>query len=339
MTPSLLHTSFDHIKTCQDVFNHTVKVAGNNQAFGTRYPLVQRDGSVVYGDYQWVTYNQANQDRLHFGAGLVHLHQKHVADKQSLWFLGLFSVNRYEWVIAEYGAGYYGIPTVALYDTLGADTSRFIINHAQVPIMASQMQNVPTLLELAPSTPSLKVIIVFDSILPQQEESMDIQRKWGTAVGVLVVSWTKVLDLGKANPAAFVPVKPDDVVCLQYTSGTTGNPKGAMILHKNVVSGLRAGAAALDTVPSDVYISYLPLAHIFERTMLTGIIMFGASCGFYSGDFKRLILEDMPCLRPTLFVTVPRILNRIYDKIAQQAFHANPIRTAIFTKVFGLFWE
>ena len=63
--------------------------------------------------------------------------------------------------------------------------------------------------------------------------------------------------------------------------------------------------------------------------------MFGASCGFYSGDFKRLILEDMPLLKPTLFVTVPRILNRIYDKIAQQAFHANPIRTFIFTKAIN----
>lgn len=203
--------------------------------------------------------------------------------------------------------------------------------------MAAQLQNVPTLLELAPSTPSLKVIIVFDSFLPLQNESMHILRKWGEAVHVLVVSWDQVLALGKGHPRDRVSVSPDDIVCLQYTSGTTGDPKGAMILHRNVVSGLRAGAAALDTEPTDVYISYLPLAHIFERTMLTGIIMFGAACGFYTGDFKRLIMEDMPVLKPTLFVTVPRILNRIYDKIAQQAFHANPIRTAIFTKASSLF--
>lgn len=80
------------------------------------------------------------------------------------------------------------------------------------------------------------------------------------------------MELGAKKPRPMVPVQPSDIVCLQYTSGTTGNPKGAMILHRNVVSGLRAGAAALDTNPSDVYISYLPLAHIFERTMLTGML-------------------------------------------------------------------
>ena len=112
MTPDHLSTSFDHIKTCQDVFTHTVKVAGQNKAFGTRYPQVQKDGTVRFGEYKWVTYSQANQDRIHFGAGLAKLYEKEVVDKQDCWFLGLFSVNRYEWVIAEYGAGYYGIPTV-----------------------------------------------------------------------------------------------------------------------------------------------------------------------------------------------------------------------------------
>lgn len=81
------------------------------------------------------------------------------------------------------------MPTVALYDTLGPDTSKFIINHAQVPIMASQLQNVASLLTIAPLCPSLKVIIAFNSFLPTNDQTVQVLKRWGASINVLVVTW------------------------------------------------------------------------------------------------------------------------------------------------------
>jgi long-chain acyl-CoA synthetase len=133
----------------------------------------------------------------------------------------LIKVNRYEWVIADLGALTHGIPIVALYgflynlDTLGPDTSEFILNHAEIPILVCSADKVAGILSIAPKCPKLKTIVV----LGADNHALSIFSQWGLQIGVSILSFDNVIDLGKKHPRAPQPSKPDDVFCLSYTSG------------------------------------------------------------------------------------------------------------------------
>lgn len=99
-----------------------------------------------------------------------------------------------------------------------------------------------------------------------------------------------------------------------YTSGTTGNPKGAMLTHGNILSvvAVTNSLQYLKIYPSDVHLSYLPLAHIFEKVLMATFLLSGAKVGFYSGDVQKLTV-DLADLKPTFFPSVPRLYSRMYD--------------------------
>uniref|UniRef100_A0A8C0UCF5 Long-chain-fatty-acid--CoA ligase n=1 Tax=Cyanistes caeruleus TaxID=156563 RepID=A0A8C0UCF5_CYACU len=110
----------------------------------------------------------------------------------------------------------------------------------------------------------------------------------------------------------------EDLAVICFTSGTTGNPKGAMITHQNIVSNASAFVKTTEKsfTPStdDVLISFLPLAHMFERIVECVVLCHGARIGFFQGDI-RLLMDDLKTLQPTVFPVVPRLLNRMFDKV------------------------
>jgi len=113
----------------------------------------------------------------------------------------------------------------------------------------------------------------------------------------------------------FVEPTPSSTALFCYTSGTTGDPKAAKLSHENliaVVTGAMFSGFRVDH--NDVMISYLPLAHSFEQVLFIASIVYGARIGYYAGDVLKLT-DDCQALKPTLFPSVPRIYNRIYDKI------------------------
>mmetsp|Transcript_33475 Transcript_33475/g.51401 ORF Transcript_33475/g.51401 Transcript_33475/m.51401 type:complete len:295 (+) Transcript_33475:726-1610(+) len=118
-----------------------------------------------------------------------------------------------------------------------------------------------------------------------------------------------------------------------YTSGTTGDPKAVMISHGNLLSAANGAlcVGGLQFYDTDVWISYLPLAHSLEKVLFCVALMDNVSIGYYSGDPLKL-LDDMKVLRPTLFPSVPRLFNRIYDKITQGIKEKNPIEQALFNR-------
>lgn len=103
-------------------------------------------------------------------------------------------------------------------------------------------------------------------------------------------------------------------------SGTTGVPKGAVLTQANCVASTYgvSHTTEIGTLTSlddnDVYISYLPMAHVLERVAQGFIIFKGCALGYYSGDTAQL-MSDIAKLKPTIFVSVPRLFNRIYDKV------------------------
>jgi long-chain acyl-CoA synthetase len=243
--------------------------------------------------------------------------------------VGLYSKNRYEWVVAEQACHAFGFADVPLYDTLGHEAIVFVLSQTQMASCFCDAAGVPKLLDAKKggALPAFKFVVSFEA--PDAKVVAA-----GAAAGVTVVGWDALLAEGKAAPAPHAPPKPDDLAFICYTSGTTGMPKGAMILHRNIIAD-SSSAVTLDLGlhKTDVHLSYLPLAHIFERLVQAALFMLGASIGFYHGNTLELT-DDLTALRPTLFPSVPRLYNKIYDKIMAGA-QAGGIKTFLFNKAFA----
>jgi long-chain acyl-CoA synthetase len=132
--------------------------------------------------------------------------------------------------------------------------------------------------------------------------------------GCQMVTMEALAAAGRARPTAPVPPLEHAMATICYTSGTTGDPKGVMLTHLNLISNAAAYADDVDLGADDAHISYLPLAHIYERVTMLVCLFAGSRAGFFRGDVLGL-LDDIAELKPTLFCSVPRLWNRIYDKV------------------------
>jgi long-chain acyl-CoA synthetase len=128
-------------------------------------------------------------------------------------------VNRPEWVIADLATHCFSLATVALYDTLGPETSEFIMNHSEIPIMVSSLDKIANLIKLAPSCPNLKAVICMDSVPDIPGSPYSILKQWAAEKGLSVFTFKEVEALGAKNRIPLVLPKPDDLSCISYTSG------------------------------------------------------------------------------------------------------------------------
>uniref|UniRef100_A0AAQ5Y2N9 Long-chain-fatty-acid--CoA ligase n=1 Tax=Amphiprion ocellaris TaxID=80972 RepID=A0AAQ5Y2N9_AMPOC len=298
---NLMSYFYEDAKTLYEVFKRGQRVSGNGPCLGYRKPS---------RPYQWLKYRQVSDRAEHLGSGLLHRGLKPGSDT----LIGVFAQNRPEWIISELACYTYSMVVVPLYDTLGTEALVFIIDQAEIStVICDNQKKAETLLQNREKgqTPVLKTVVVMDTF---SSELVDR----GTKCGIDVVSLQDMEALGKSNLQKPTPPKPEDLSIICFTSGTTGNPKGAMLTHENVVSD---AAGVLKTFESsvfpnsqDVSISFLPLAHMFERVVQTIVYGVGARVGFFQGDI-RLLPDDMKTLQPTIFPVVPRLLNRVYDRV------------------------
>uniref|UniRef100_A0A9L0JSZ9 Long-chain-fatty-acid--CoA ligase n=1 Tax=Equus asinus TaxID=9793 RepID=A0A9L0JSZ9_EQUAS len=263
--PQLLTHYYDDARTMYEVFRRGLSISGNGPCLGFRKPNQP---------YQWLSYQEV-ADRAEFlGSGLLQHNCKACTDQ----FIGVFAQNRPEWIIAELACYTYSMVVVPLYDTLGPGAIRYIINTADIStVIVDKPQKAVLLLEHVErkETPGLKLIILME---PFEEALKDR----GQECGVVIKSMQTIEDCGQQNHRVPVPPKPSDLSIVCFTSGTTGNPKGAMLTHGNVVAD------------------------------------FSGFLKVTEGDI-RLLSDDMKALCPTIFPVVPRLLNRMYDKIFCQA--------------------
>ena len=233
-------------------------------------------------------------------------------NSEGLGIVGIYSVNREEWVVTDLACALQSYTTVPLYDTLGLDNIEFIINQTEMTCVSASVKQIPTLVSLrkAGKCPTLRHIIHFES-LPSSEKT-DLENATG-----LKLHW--YVDLINANPGSNPKNRPSpkDIYTICYTSGTTGQCKGVVLSHSNIVSSAAAALLEFHFDPTDRYPSYLPLAHIMERIISLVMMSDGVAIGFYSGNVMK-IKEDLAALKPTIFVSVPRLFSRLHDAITAQ---------------------
>ncbi|XP_024926150.2 long chain acyl-CoA synthetase 7, peroxisomal isoform X2 [Ziziphus jujuba] len=307
----------DHpeIGTLHDNFVHAVETFRDHKYLGTR---VQADGSV--GEYKWMTYGEAGTARKAVGSGL----QFNGLQKGDC--VGIYFINRPEWLIVDHACAAFSYISVPLYDTLGPDAVRYVVNHADVRAIFCVPQTLNSMLSFLSEIPSVRIIVVvggIDEHLPSLP----------SASGVKLISYSRLTVQGCSNLQPFCPPKPEDIATICYTSGTTGTPKGVVLTHGNLIANAAGFSRAVKFYPSDV-ISYLPLAHIYERTNQVISVYSGVAVGFYQGDNLKL-MDDIAVLRPTLFCSVPRLYNRIYAGITNSVSNSGLLKERLFKAAYN----
>ncbi|KAM4747669.1 long-chain-fatty-acid--CoA ligase 6 isoform 3-T5 [Rhinophrynus dorsalis] len=303
--PKLLTHYYDDARTMYEVFQRGLHISEHGPCLGSRKPNQP---------YEWLSYKEVSNRAQWLGSGLLQQGCKSSPDQ----FIGVFAQNRPEWIISELACYTYSMVVVPLYDTLGQGAIRYIINTADIStVICDKPDKAKLLLEHVEKgeTPGLKSIVLMDSV-----DAQLIER--GRRCSVQIQTMQQLEDIGKMNTRPPVPPTPEDLSIVCFTSGTTGNPKGAMLTHGNVVADfsgfLKVTEKVIFPTQDDVLISFLPLAHMFERVIQSVVYCHGGRIGFFQGDI-RLLSDDMKTLRPTIFPVVPRLLNRMYDKIFSQA--------------------
>ncbi|XP_071952415.1 long-chain-fatty-acid--CoA ligase 1-like isoform X2 [Antedon mediterranea] len=243
-------------------------------------------------------------------------------------YIGLYSNNRPEWVIAEQACFRFNMVTVPLYDTLGTDACAHIINEAEIPLVfLDTIDKIQKLLEKSDEMSTLKVFVLMVG-----EVSEEIKGACSSK-GIEVLTFEEMLKLGLENKKEEQLPSPEDVFTVCYTSGTTGLPKGVILTHANMVADIasvfRHTKECFDVDSNYRHISYLPLAHVFERAMQGIVFMHGAKVGFFQGD-PKLLTDDIQALKPNSFPAVPRVLNRIYDRVIGQVSSSGWLKRTLF---------
>uniref|UniRef100_A0A8C8SH12 Long-chain-fatty-acid--CoA ligase n=1 Tax=Pelusios castaneus TaxID=367368 RepID=A0A8C8SH12_9SAUR len=301
----LLTYYYDDVRTAYEIFQRGLEVSNNGPCLGVRKPNQP---------YEWISYKEVSERAEFVGSALLHRGYKPASQQ----YIGIFAQNRPEWVIVEQGCYAYSLVVVPLYDTLGVDAITYIVNKADIAlIFCDKSDKAKLLLDNVEKgeTTVLNAIVVMESF-----DSLLVER--GKKCGVEILSMREMEELGRAHRHKPVPPNPENLAVICFTSGTTGDPKGALITHQNIVSNVSAFVKATERAllpdTKDVLISFLPLAHMFERIVECVILCHGARIGFFQGDI-RLLMDDLKTLQPTVFPVVPRLLNRMFDKIFGQA--------------------
>ncbi|XP_035385572.1 long-chain-fatty-acid--CoA ligase 1a isoform X2 [Electrophorus electricus] len=292
------------VRTMYEAFLRGMKVSNNGPCLGARKPNQA---------YEWLSYKEVADRAELIGSALLHRGHISTGDK----YVGIFAQNRPEWTVCELACYTYTLVAVPLYDTLGVDAIRYIMDKALIStVICDVAERARLVLECVSSQQhSVKTLILMEPY--DSELTAQAQRE-----GIVIISLRELEAIGKTHYKRPMPPKPEDLALICFTSGTTGHPKGAMLTHGNVVANcaafIRITGIHCMLNHADIHISYLPLAHMFERVVQNVILVNGAKIGYFQGDI-RMLMDDLKALKPTVFPVVPRLLNRMFDKIFGQA--------------------
>jgi long-chain acyl-CoA synthetase len=229
--------------------------------------------------------------------------------------IGIISTNRYEWNILDVAALQIGAIVVPIYPNISKDDYTYIFNDSGIKIcVVSDIDLYKKINEIKVNTPKLERLYTFNSYSE-------------------IPSWTEIHAVGNLDHTSIIEdrkskIAPSDLATIIYTSGTTGNPKGVMLSHNNIVSNV---LACVDRMPCDHnsrVLTFLPVCHVYER-MLHYLYMY-MGCAIYFAESLDTIGENIREVKPHMFTAVPRLIEKVFDKIIQKGEELTGLKRKLF---------
>jgi long-chain acyl-CoA synthetase len=284
-----------------DIFEQSASKYANNLLIG------EKDNA---GVYQWVTYSQIATRVNNLRAGLSAIGVK-AGDT-----VGIIANNRKEWLVGEIATQGLGAAYVPMYEKELISLWKYIVKDAEIKILfVSKPEVFEKVKDFPREIPTLKQIFLIEG---SGENSVEALEKKGAE-----------------KPMPSLKPKPTDIAVLIYTSGTTGEPKGVLLSHGNLAENVKAGLAwFLNLTEKSRGISMLPWAHSFGITAdLHAFVLRGGSLGIM-GSAETLI-DDLPKIRPTFMITVPRMFNKVYNGIWAKMKEEGGLKLSLFEKALA----
>ncbi|KAJ6390353.1 hypothetical protein OIU77_024546 [Salix suchowensis] len=309
------------VTTSWDLFSLSAKKYAGNKMLGWRRFV---DGKV--GPYVWKTYQEVYDEVLKISSAL------RASGAEAGCRVGIYGSNCPQWIVAMEACSARSLVCVPLYDTIGPRAVNYIIDHAEIDFVFVQDKKVKELLNPdCTSAQRLKAIVCFTSLTEEEKDR-------AAQMGIKSYSWEEYLCMGKENPSEIFPPQSFNICTIMYTSGTSGDPKGVVILHETVAAFVRGIDLFMEQfedkmTPEDVYLSFLPLAHVLDRMIEEYFFRKGASVGYYHGDLNAL-RDDLMELKPTCLAGVPRVFEKIQEGIKKALQELSPLRRQIFDALY-----
>ena len=221
----------------------------------------------------------------------------------------VFAETRYEWCVADMAVLYIGAVSVPIYSTNSAEEAEYILKDcgAKVCFVGNKI-HLERVLKVSKKLPNLKTIVIFND-----DEAADSKILPLSEVIAIGAKSTKDKDIDKRCAA----ITEDDLLTIMYTSGTTGNPKGVMLTHKNIIVNIKQSVTRfVDHVHEEtLFMSFLPLSHALGRTLCHYLPIYGGTGIAFVENIITTIVQDFVLARPTVIVSVPRIFEKIHAPI------------------------
>ena len=236
--------------------------------------------------------------------------------------VAILSENRPEWAIADYACLTAAVADVPLYPNLPAEQIAYMLRDSgSVAIFASDASQIEKVASIRAQCPSLRTVICFGDRATGADTTLaDLEASGQRAESA---------ERTAAYRERALAVKPDDLATIIYTSGTTGEPKGVMLSHDNIYSNVMASRTAIPFGGDDTALSFLPLSHIFER-MAGHYLMLATGTSIAYAESIDTVPINMQEVRPTLVLSVPRLYEKMYARVLENALAGGGAKTQIF---------
>jgi len=331
-TPFIAMFEEQKFETLVDIWNWALQRYGDRRQFGTREILEEKEVSQhngkslrkqKLGNYKWMSYTEADNLVEHLGRGL------RVLGQQPNNNICIFADTRVEWILSAQACFRNSFPVVTIYTNLGMEGILHGLVETEVEVVLTSHELLPkfkTLLQA--DNIKVKTIIYMESPILTTDTT-------GFGEGIKIVSFMDVVSLGlNAVDSTLAPKHPSPATpaIIMYTSGSTGTPKGVVLSHKNLVFGLTSLIHFNNPEPTDLYIAYLPIAHVFELLGEMIMVAWGVGIGYGHPntllDSSTMVMSgckgDLTSLQPTIMFCVPMVLDRLFKGITENISKKSP---------------
>uniref|UniRef100_A0A0K0EST5 long-chain-fatty-acid--CoA ligase n=1 Tax=Strongyloides stercoralis TaxID=6248 RepID=A0A0K0EST5_STRER len=339
---------FDNCPTLGHIWNKYCELYEELPCFGTREIITtenekQADGRMFQkaelGYYEWMSFGEVDEKITNLANALALL------DLPPKTHVVIFAETRAEWMITAQACFRSGYPVITVYATLGEEAVTYAIKESEGRVLFTTSAHLDLIKRIVRDIDSVEHVIYFEDRFspsindPKKQETIKELKNTFKRCDL----WDDFEEMGNGMKRELEKVKGDDVCMIMYTSGTTGNPKGVVLSHKNIIAAVAGQSSVIPIKSTDTYIGYLPLAHILEVCAELVVLSKGCRIGYSSAQtlfdrapkIKKGTKGDTSVLRPTLMACVPAVMDRIFKAVTDEVSNGS----MIFRELFRICYE